>query len=160
MSLGWRPVVLSGCLVVALTCAEAGAQQPFLASDSQLMADYLARWLKGDAKGLASLYETDAINVAADGVAVGRAAIEQRFATNFAGPWKGATIALTPGSARAIAADTRIVEGTYVVTGLKDANGKERRIHGRFINTLVNRGGTWMVASAATFEVPAPPAPR
>jgi uncharacterized protein (TIGR02246 family) len=155
MSLTWRTFAVSGGVVAALALSAVSAQTGrYTAADDKLLADYTARWHAGDAAGLAALYDAEAITVAADGVTSGRAAIQKRFATNFAGPWKGGTIALTAGSSRTVSPDTRIVEGTYVVTGLKDASGTARPIHGRFVNTLVNRGGTWLVAGGGTFEVP------
>lgn len=136
------------------------AQSPNKAVDDKLIADYVAQWAKGDAKALAAMYDTEALSVASDGVSAGRAAIEKRFADNFAGPWKGTRITMTPGAERQLSADVRIAEGTYTVDGVKDPSGKPAAVKGRYANTMVRRGGTWLIASNAAVEMAPAPATR
>ena len=47
-------------------------------------------------------------------------------------------------------------KGTYVISGMMDASGKALPpVHGRYMNTTINRGGIWIIADQATFPVTA-----
>ena len=136
--------------VVMLAGAGVGARQnePDI---KQLTEQYQTAWNKGDAKALASLYSQNALRMQPTGAPlVGRAAIEQSFVQNFAGPWKGSKLALTVGRVQQINADVRLQEGTYEVTG-----GTGGPTRGRYLNTIVRESGAWKLAAV----VPVPDTP-
>jgi uncharacterized protein (TIGR02246 family) len=136
---------------VMLAGMGAGAQQPD-AGVAELLERYQSAWNKGDAKALAALYTEKAIRIAgyAEPLA-GRASIEQSFAKNFAGPWKGTTLTIRPERTEALAPDARLQEGTYQLTGL----GSEPQ-RGRYLNTLVREAGQWKHAGVALIPFTAP----
>jgi uncharacterized protein (TIGR02246 family) len=145
--------------LVALAAGPALAQTKDPALD-KLAADWAAAFAKGDAKALAGFYTENAVRVSDTGGAVmGRAAIEKEFAANFAGPWKGAKIAIQLGSTQTVGPDIAVNEGTYEVTiAAPGPDGKPLPpIKGRYLNTVVKKGGAWVLASNAA--VPPPPAP-
>ena len=141
---------IAALLVIGLSVA-ANAQKPD-ADAQKLQEDYAAAFNKGDAKALAELYAPDGTRLGPDGAwLVGRAAIEKVYADGFAGPLKGAKLALTGGHIQAVTPDVKVMEGRFVLTGFAV-------IKGRYVNTLVRRGKTWQIASVVT--ITDPPAPK
>ena len=91
------------------------------------------------------------------GVVIGRTAIEQMFTAQFAGPWKGTTAKITAGKTHTLSGEIRVGEGTYDISGMMDASGKALPpVHGRYMNTTINRGGMWIIADQATFPIATP----
>jgi uncharacterized protein (TIGR02246 family) len=148
---------LATCIaVLGVGWAPAGAQAKDPALD-KLAADWAAAFAKGDAKALAGFYTDDAVRTSQEaGTVVGRAAIENEFAANFAGPWKGAKIAIKIGSSHPIGTDIAVNEGTWEVSGT-GPDGKPMTMSGYYVNTLVKKAGAWVIASNAA--VPRAPAP-
>lgn len=150
-------MALAVCVAVlgaGLVPAEAQAKDPAL---DKLAADWAAAFAKGDAKALAGFYTDDAVRSSQEaGTTIGRAAIEKEFAANFAGPWKGATIAIKVGSSRPVGTDIAVNEGTWEVSGT-GPDGKPTTMSGHYVNTIVKRAGAWAIASNAV--IPSAPAP-
>lgn len=150
-------VAMAVALAAGLGSASAQTTDPML---DKLAADWAAAFAKGDAKALAALYTENAVRVTPEGVAVGRDAILKEFAASVAGPWKGATIKITPGQTRTVAPDIAAGEGTYEVTGLRGPDGKPAPpLKGHYLNTMVKKGGAWLLASNAAVPPPCPPTP-
>jgi uncharacterized protein (TIGR02246 family) len=153
---------LTGFVLAAAVVALGAGSTPARAQASdpavdKLVADWTAAFAKGDARALASLYTDTAVRSSQDGgTTIGRAAIEKEFAANFTGPWKGATIKITPGSHQAVSADVAVNAGTWVVSGT-GPDGQAMTMKGRYVNTIVKKGGAWLLASNAAI-VDAPPA--
>lgn len=122
----------------------------------KLAANWAAAFHKADAKALAGFYTEGAVRVTPEGGTVaGRAAIEKEFATNFAGPWKGATIKITVGKVESVGPETGVAEGTYEVMGVKLPDGKMAPpVKGSYLNTVVKKNGSWELASNAAVEMP------
>jgi uncharacterized protein (TIGR02246 family) len=143
-------IVLAVCVAVlgaGLVPAGAQAKDPAL---DKLAADWAAAFARGDAKALAGFYTDDAVRTTQDaGTTIGRAAIEKEFAANFAGPWKGATIAIKVGSSRPVSTDIAVNEGTWEVSAT-GPDGKPMTTSGYYVNTIVRRAGAWVIASNAT----------
>ena len=150
-------IVLAGALLLmAAGTSPALAQAKDPAMD-KLAADWAAAFAKGDAKGLAGFYTENAVRVTPEGgIVVGRAAIEKEFAAAIAGPWKGAKIAIHVGSIQHLAADSAVNDGTYEVTGT-GPDGKPMTQKGSYLNTIVKKGGAWVIAGNAAVLPPAPP---
>ncbi|HET7291677.1 MAG TPA: nuclear transport factor 2 family protein [Vicinamibacteria bacterium] len=141
--------------VVGGSLAPAMAQTKDPALD-KLAADWAAAFAKGDAKTLAGFYTENAVRMTPEGgTVVGRAAIEKEFAGNVAGPWKGAKIAIKVGSTHPVGTDVAVNEGTWEVSGATGPDGKPVTLRGNYVNTIVKKGGAWMIASNSA----APPAP-
>jgi uncharacterized protein (TIGR02246 family) len=139
-------------LVAGLAPASAQTKDPAL---DKLAADWAAAFAKGDAKALAGFYTENAVRMTPEaGTVVGRAAIEKEFAANIAGPWKGAKIVIKVGSTQPVGADIAVNEGTWEVAGT-GPDGKPMTLKGNYLNTIVKKGGAWVIASNAA----APPAP-
>lgn len=118
--------------------------------DAQKLADqYTAAFNKGDAKGLTALYAANGTRMGPTGTLIeGRAAIEKNYADGFAGPLKGSTLTLQQGATHVVTPDVKIMEGRFTTTGIAAVNG-------RYVNTIVRQGKTWLVASLVT--IPDPP---
>lgn len=150
---------------LALLCALAplaGWAQPAPATpaaDIQKLADaYASAWAKGDVAALAALHADTILRVDGTGkVTSGRAALEADFTKNFAGPWKGTTLVVTPGATVPVTADVAVSQGTYEVKGVKDAAGQPVAVRGSYFNTVVRRDGRWLLAGNATFMHQVPP---
>lgn len=151
-------IVLALSLVVSSAGAAPAAQTKDPALD-KLAADWAAAFAKGDAKALAAFYTDDAVRSTQEaGTVVGRAAIEKEFAANFAGPWKGAKIAIKLGSTHPVGPEVAVNEGTYEVSAT-GPDGKPMVLKGYYVNTIVKRAGAWVIASNAAVP-PAPPPAR
>ena len=147
--------VSMAALGMGLSSASAQTKDPAV---DKLVADWVAAFARADVKALASLYTESAIRVSPEGgKVIGRAAIEKEFATNFAGPWKGATIKIQVGSVQTVGPEISVGEGTYEVAGVTGPDGKPvPPIKGSYVNTMVKKNGAWVLASNAAV-LPAPP---
>jgi len=141
-------------LSAGLAPAFAQAKDPAL---DKLAADWAASFARADAKALAGFYTDDAVRTSQEaGTVVGKAAIEKEFAANFAGPWKGAKIAIKVGSTHPVGTDIAVNEGTWEVSGT-GPDGKPMTLKGYYVNTIVKKAGAWVIAGNAA--VPSAPAP-
>jgi hypothetical protein len=123
-------------------------------ADAKAIVVFQENWAKGDAKALAAGYDAGAVVVSDDAVVTGRTAIEQTFTAQFAGPLKGTTVKITPGRTHTLSSEIRVGEGTFVVSGIMDPSGKALPpVHGRYMNTTINRGGIWIIADQTTFAI-------
>ena len=106
---------------------------------------------KGNSEALAQCFSENAVVKDEGHTYHGRAAIEKVYADGFAGPLKGAKLTLTDGHTQVVTPDVKVIEGRFLVAGLA-------AIKGRYVNTVVRRGKTWMLASVVT--ITDPPAPK
>jgi uncharacterized protein (TIGR02246 family) len=145
----------ASCLALAAT---AGAQAADPALD-KLARSYEQAWAKGDAAGVAAHYADNALSVNSDGVQHGRAAVQAMFAKNFAGPWKGTTLVVHLGKSQPLGPDTTLHEGTYEVKGAKGPDGQPVPVKGSYLNTVVKKGGAYLIAGHMAFAPPPPGMP-
>ncbi len=138
-------------IVLVTLSAVVSAQKPD--PDAQKIIDqYIAAFNKGDAKGVAALYTTDATRLGPDGqLLTGRAAIEKSYTDGFAGPLKGSALTIQQGRNQVVTPDVKIMEGRFATSG---AAG----VKGRYVNTSVRQGGAWLLASVVT--IPDQPAAK
>lgn len=147
-----RVVLVVTIAVLGAAPAWAQAKDPAL---DKLVADWTAAFGKGDAKALAALYTENAVRSTPEGgTVIGRAAIEKEFTANFAGPWKGAKIAITVGKTYPVGAGVAVSEGTWEVAAT-GPDGEPMSPRGRYVNTIVKKSGAWVIASNAAV----PPGP-
>ena len=136
-----------------LTITVALAAQTADPEIAKLITQYQAGFNKNDGKALAAMYTADALRLSPTGQLItGRAAIEKDYLANFAGPFKGTKLTLSPGRTQVLKPDVALIEGTYEVAG------GPAPIKGRYVNTLVRDGGQWRLASVVTIPEVAPPA--
>ena len=149
---------LTGVLCAASFFAFAAAASPQAADPAveKLARSYEAAWAKGDAVDVAAHYTENALSVNADGVQQGRAAIQAMMVKNFAGPWKGTTLVVHLGKAQTLGPDATLHEGTYEVKGARGPDGKPLVIKGSYLNTLVKKGGAYLIAGHMAFAPPPP----
>ncbi|MCU0768336.1 MAG: nuclear transport factor 2 family protein [Burkholderiaceae bacterium] len=149
-----RVVLVAAIAVLGAAPAWAQAKDPAL---EKLVANWTAAFDKGDAKALAGFYTENAVRSTREaGTVIGRTAIEKEFTANFAGPWKGARIAITVGKTYPAGAGVAVSEGTWEVTAT-GPDGKPMPLKGTYVNTIVKKAGAWVIASNAT--VPSASAP-
>ena len=123
----------------------------------KLAYDFSAGWGKGDAKAIAALHTEDATRLNGDGTfAKGRAAIEKGMTEALGGPWKGTTLTITSDPSTRVTDDVYLGGGQYQISGGTPPPGASTS--GSYMNTLVRRGGRWMIAGSAI--VSPPPAPK
>jgi len=150
------PMILAGsmaCLGLGLEGASAQTKDPAL---DKLASDWTAAFARGDARALAGLYTENAIRVTPEGgKVIGRAAIEKAFAAGFEGPARGAKIAISIGSVQQVSADIAVNEGTYEVTAVGPDGKPAPPVRGSYLNTIVKKGGAWLIAGNASI-VPSP----
>jgi uncharacterized protein (TIGR02246 family) len=109
----------------------------------QLYASYDAIWDKADAKAMAQFWAEDAYHVEPDGrVVTGRAAITKELADRFATDLKGTRSKQTLDGVHFIKPDVAVVDASYEVTGMQDAEAKPLPpLQGRYIDIWVKKGG-------------------
>lgn len=148
--------IASLALFIALHSASVvHGQAPTDGELRRLTDAYAQAWGKGDAKGVASLYATEAIRIGVDGkVAVGRAAIEQTVQEALAGPYRTTKIGMTAGQTARAGQDVYVSEGTYQIAGGMPPAGASTR--GRYLHTLVRLNGRWLIAGDAAIGAPRP----
>lgn len=144
------------CAVSCLALAVSASAQPADAGLDKLARSYEQAWAKGDAAAVAALYTEDTLSVNAEGVQKGRAAVQATLAKNFAGPWKGTTLVVHLGKSQPVGPETTLHEGTYEVVGVKGPDGKPVPIKGSYLNTLVKKGGAYVIAGHMAFAPPPP----
>lgn len=145
-----RPVLIATIVFVGMSLV-AGAQKTD--PDAQKIADqYQAAFNKADVQAIVALYTADAMRVGPDGQLItGRPAIEKSYVEGFAGPLKGATLTLQQGGSQVVTPEVKLMEGRFSTAGGSP-------VKGRYVNTIVRKGGTWLLASVVT--IPDPPAAR
>jgi uncharacterized protein (TIGR02246 family) len=146
------------CAVACLAVAGLARAQSADPAMDKLLRDYEKAWATGNAAAVAAHYTEDALAVNTSGVQHGRAEVQQRMAANFAGPWKGSTIAIHIGKSQSLGPDMTLNEGTYEVTAT-GPDGKPVLLKGHYLNTLVKKGGAWMIAGNMAFPPPPAAAP-
>jgi uncharacterized protein (TIGR02246 family) len=145
-------------LVASLLLVTAASAQTTDPGIEKLRTDYEQAWKKADAKAIAALYAEEGVWVNQAGIVTrGRPALEKVMAENFLGDFKGSTIAITSGVSQVIAPDIAVAEGTYTISGATGPDGKPLTVKGHYLNTLVKKGASWVIASSAAF-VPQPAA--
>jgi uncharacterized protein (TIGR02246 family) len=145
-------VWMCAAVLIALPAVASARQAD---ADMQKVADqYQAAYNKADAKTLAAMYAADAHRLGPDGQLLkGRAAIEKSYVDGFAGPFKGSKLTLTQGATQTLTPDVKVIEGRYTVAGAVT-------ITGRYVNTVIRKGGQWLLATVVTRpDTPAPAAP-
>jgi uncharacterized protein (TIGR02246 family) len=115
----------------------------------QLYASYDAIWDKADAKAMAQFWAEDAYHVEPDGrVVTGRAAIAKELADRFATDLKGTRSKQTLDGVHFIKPDVAVVDASYEVTGMQDAEAKLLPpLQGRYIDIWVKKGGKWHIVT-------------
>ena len=150
-------------LIVLLTTVPAAAQGSANAADEKdvrsIGAQIQDAWNKADAKMLADLWLTDGDYVSSTGRAAhGRAEVQKAFAEQWATIYKGTKIAHTFTSVNFVRRDVAIADGSFEITGMRDAAGKIMPARsGLSTIVAVKKGDRWYVA-ALRGMVPSVPA--
>lgn len=119
------------------------------AAIQRLVDDFTVAWSQGDAQAIAALFAGDGDMVAPDGEMLqGAAAIEARYAELFQGMYKGTEINIQPTSMRFLEPDVVVADGSYQITGARDAEGQELpATRGLYTNILIKDAGQWRILS-------------
>ena len=109
--------------------------------------DFATAWNAGDAQAVASFWTLDGDSIGPEGrVASGREEVQSRYAEVFEGMYKGTSISITTTSVRFIQSDVAVVDGSYEITGMKDAEGNDMpAIKGIYTNISVKEGEQWLI---------------
>ena len=123
-------------------------------AEIQKIADaFAAAWGKGDAAAIAALHSEDAVRLNGDGtINKGRAAIHKGLADALSTVWKGTSLTITPGQLTRVTDDVYLGEGKYQVTGGAPPPGAPTS--GSYMNTMVRRGGKWLLVGSVAFAPP------
>lgn len=101
----------------------------------------------GDAKAVAEIWAVDGDSRGYDGVMYsGRDQVEKRYTELFEGIYKDTTIALTTSSIRFLQPDVAVVDGSFEVQGMKDADGNDLpAVTGNYMNVSIKEGDRWLI---------------
>lgn len=123
---------------------------------------YEAAYNAGDADGMAAIYAVDATHTYALGFTHrGRDEIANGLREQFAGPFKGSRMAITPLHIRSLASDIAIEEASFVLAGLKDAGGADvPLINGFCLAIYQKHGEQWFIAAVQCMVPPPAPIPK
>jgi uncharacterized protein (TIGR02246 family) len=154
-------------LVVSLVClalfipAIVSSEESVESAIRNRVKQYEAAYNAGDAEALAAIYAVDATHTYALGFTHrGRTEIANGLKEQFAGPFKGTHMAITPLNIRALRPDVAIEEASFFLTGLKDAGGIDLPpISGLCLAVYQKEGEQWY-AAAVQCMVPPPPQPK
>jgi uncharacterized protein (TIGR02246 family) len=150
-------IAVATAFAVAVCIASTQGQDKPDAAIQKIADDFAAAWGKGDAAGLAALHAEDAVRLNGDGsVAKGRAAIQKGLTDILATTWKGTRLTITPGQLTRVTDDVYVGEGKYQITGGTPPPGAPTS--GSYMNTMVRRGGRWVIVGSVAF--PPPPGPK
>jgi uncharacterized protein (TIGR02246 family) len=110
--------------------------------------DFAAAW--GDAKAIGELFAADGDALSLDGqMYSGRDQVEQRYADLFEGIYKDTTVTLTTTSVRLFQPDVAVVDGSFEIQGMKDADGNDLpTMTGMYVNVAVKEGDRWLIQSS------------
>ncbi len=114
----------------------------------KIAADVMSAWNTGDAGAYAALFATDADFIGPSGERFeSREEIEKNYADLFAGSLKGTNLTSSITSIRFLQADVTLVDGTYEITGSKDAEGQDMPpMKGLYTSVIVKQGDKWLRA--------------
>ena len=106
-------------------------------------------WNKHDPKMLADLWLTDGDYISSTGrTATGRAEVENAFATQWSGVYKGTKLTHTLTSVRFLRKDVAVADGAFEISGMKDASGKALPTRSGLSTIIaVKKGDRWYVAA-------------
>jgi uncharacterized protein (TIGR02246 family) len=126
-------------------------------ADMQKVRDeYVAAWSKADARAVAMLHAEQAVVVNGMGeVMAGRQAVQQSMEKQFAGPWKGTTLTVTPGRQHSVGNDVIVEEGRFRISGGQAGGAEAQKMggqeEGHYLVTLGRVEGQWRIVSHASF---------
>jgi uncharacterized protein (TIGR02246 family) len=162
-------LAVATALVILTAAYQARAQEPenragFLKYDIEeeavirkQFADFTAAWNRHDVKAMVSIYALDADHIDPDLRMVrGRDQIEKVFEAEQRTVFKEAQASLTVDSVWFVSENVALVDGSYGITGVKNAEGKTLPdSRGHLTGLLLKEGGRWwVVASRAILPLP------
>jgi uncharacterized protein (TIGR02246 family) len=145
-----RRSLLSALAVLALSTPALGQSE---AADNRdirsIGAQVQDAWNKRDPKMLADLWLTDGDYISSTGrTATGRAEVENAFATQWSGVYKGTKLTHTLTSVRFLRKDVAVADGAFEISGMKDASGKALPTRSGLSTIIaVKKGDRWYVAA-------------
>jgi uncharacterized protein (TIGR02246 family) len=160
-------------LVILTSVYQARAQEPenrggFLKYDIEQeavirkqFADFTAAWNRHDVKAMMSIYALDADHIDPDLRMIrGRDQIEKLFEAEQSTVFKEAQASLTVDSVWFVTENVALLDGSYKISGVKNAEGKALPdSNGHLTGLLLKEGGRWWVAASRAI-LPLPPAWR
>jgi len=150
--------------VMFVMCASAAAHAASKDEDAikARVAEFIALFNKGDAKGMAAFWADDATLVNPAGVkGKGPAEIEKIIANDSSTVLKDAKMEMSVVQVRPVGKDAAWVEIEHSVNGAKGPDGKPLPPITFHVPTLmVKKGKNWLIAEARPYAyLPPPPAP-
>jgi uncharacterized protein (TIGR02246 family) len=122
--------------------------------------EFAAAWSQGDAAAIAAFWTEDGDIVAASTgeLVKGRASLESYYLGLFEGAYKGTTISIKPATIRLLKPDVMVVDGSYELAGMKDAEGNDMpAVMGKYMHVSVKEGDEWrMLCNRAFVPIEAP----
>lgn len=111
----------------------------------------------GSTDSMAVIYAVNGTHTFANGVTLrGRVEIANGLKEQYAGMFKGTHMSITPLHIRALSPDIAVEEASFVVSGIKDANGKKLPSINGFCLIVYQRDGDQWYIEAAQCMVPPP----
>lgn len=156
-----RAVKVFSMLMALAALASVEAQADQAAAEKVVRAmptSYAEAWNKGDAKAVSEFYAEDGELVTPTGeVWKGRAAIAAGEGAALAGPYKGAKSVNTATTVTFSGPDAATAEGTWEITGITGADGKQTSAKGVWTASVVQKDGKWWIKKLqVTAAAPAP----
>lgn len=143
--------LLVGCQPAGEPEAETPAAETPAMSDEdairQIADEFVAAWSAGDAPAIGESFAVDGDSLSPDGeLFSGRDQVVNRYAELFEGMYKDTTLTLTTTSIRFLQPDVAVVDGSYEIDGMKDAEGNDLpTIKGIYMNVSVKEGERWLI---------------
>lgn len=148
--------ILAGILLALATIACQPAEAPAPAEPAPMSDEDMLKaqtdaftkaWAAGDSESIAALFAPEGDLLDPVGVHHhGPDAIRTRYQELFEGVYKGTSLSLTTTSTQFLEPMVAVSNGTYLITGMKAADGAELPpVNGLFTTVSVKQDGNWVM---------------
>jgi uncharacterized protein (TIGR02246 family) len=137
-------VLASALFAIACSSHRVAAQEKAEDAIRDTLQAYATAWNAGDARSISNLYTVDADYTGFGSVMTrGREEIAQRYESLFSGAFSGSHLAVSMSSLRFLKPDVALVDGSFDLTDIRQADSASQSAKGLFVAILTNDEGRW-----------------
>jgi uncharacterized protein (TIGR02246 family) len=130
--------------VVSCSLQRTVAQEKAEDAIRETLHTYGTAWNAGDARSISNLYTVDADYTGFGSVMTrGRDEIAQRYESLFTGSFSGSHLTIAMSSLRFLKPDVALVDGSFDLAEIRQADGTGRSAKGLFVAIMTNDEGQW-----------------
>lgn len=131
-------------VVIGCSFQRAAAQAKAEDAIRETLQAYATGWNASDSRSIANLYTVDADYTGLGSVMTrGRDEIAQRYESLFTGSFSGSHLAVAMSSLRFLKPDVALVDGSFDLSDVRQADGSNQSAKGLFVAIMTNDEGQW-----------------